>query len=126
MLDRAEGTPIKILPVPMQLTKVGLYAVDPLPSIPFGINQARALEMSNVTDHNEVDAFGLDESDLLSLGVSERGNSPLETGVHVGATMRRLSNPSNQIAGGLAVVSPTRSLRSAVRSLAERNSGIPL
>ena len=67
MLYQAEGKSVKILSVPMQLAKVGLYVVDPLPSIPFGINQARALEMSNVTDHNEVDAFGLDESDLLSL-----------------------------------------------------------
>lgn len=67
MLYRAEEKPVRILPVPLQLAKVGLYAVDPVPSIPFGINQARALEMSNVTDDNGIDAFGLDESDLLSL-----------------------------------------------------------
>lgn len=67
LLYQAEGKPVTILSVPLQLAKIGLYAVDPLPSIPFGINQARALEMSNVTDHNDVDAFGLDESDLRSL-----------------------------------------------------------
>lgn len=69
LLYQAEGKSVRILSVPMQLAKIGLYSVDPLPSIPFGINQARALEMSNVTDHNEVDAFGVDESDLLSLSV---------------------------------------------------------
>jgi hypothetical protein len=34
--------------------------------------------MSNVTDHNEVDAFGLEESDLLSLSAylkEETGHS---------------------------------------------------
>lgn len=67
MLYRAEGKSIKIVSVPMQLAKIGLYAVDPIPSIPFGINQARALEMSNVTDHNDIDAFGLNDSDLRSL-----------------------------------------------------------
>jgi NADH dehydrogenase len=67
MLYQAEGKSVKILSVPMQLAKVGLYAVDPLPSLPFGINQARALEMSNVTEDNDIDAFELNESDLRSL-----------------------------------------------------------
>lgn len=44
MLYRARGTPVKIVSVPMRLAKVGMYAIDPLPSIPFGIDQARALE----------------------------------------------------------------------------------
>lgn len=67
MLYRAEGKSTKIISVPKQLAQIGLYGVDPIPWIPFGINQARALEMTNVTDHNQIEAFGLDESDLLSL-----------------------------------------------------------
>jgi NADH dehydrogenase len=51
----------------MRLAKVGMYAIDPLPSIPFGIDQARALDMSNVTEHNDIDAFGLEASDLLTV-----------------------------------------------------------
>ena len=67
MLYRAEREPVRVLSVPMHLAKVGLYAVDPIASIPLGIDQARTLEMSNVTEHNDVDAFGLEESDRLTL-----------------------------------------------------------
>lgn len=67
MLYEAEGKSVKIISVPRSLAKIGLYAVDPIPSIPFGINQARALDMTNVADHNDIDAFGMNEADLLSL-----------------------------------------------------------
>ncbi|KYH23943.1 hypothetical protein HAPAU_40220 [Halalkalicoccus paucihalophilus] len=67
MLYQAEGKSVKIVSVPMWLAQVGLYAAEPLPWIPFGINQARSLEMSNVTDHNDIDAFGRDTSELRSL-----------------------------------------------------------
>jgi NADH dehydrogenase len=67
MLYRAEGKSVRILSVPMRLAEIGLYALDPIPSIPFGIDQAKALEMSNVADHNDIDAFGLEPSDLLSV-----------------------------------------------------------
>jgi NADH dehydrogenase len=67
MLYRAEGKSVRILSVPMRLAEIGLYALDPIPSIPFGVDQAKALEMSNVADHNDIDAFGLEPSDLLSV-----------------------------------------------------------
>lgn len=67
MLYRAKGKPVRIVSVPMQLAKVGLYAIDPIRSIPFGVDQARALDMSNVTEHNDIDAFGMDASDLLTV-----------------------------------------------------------
>jgi NADH dehydrogenase len=67
LLYRAEGKSVEILPVPMTLAKVGLYAFDPLPFVPLGIDQARALEMTNTTDHNDVGEFGLEESELTSL-----------------------------------------------------------
>lgn len=76
MLYRAEGKPVKIFSVPMELAKTGLRMVDPLSVIPLGIDQARALEMSNVTEHNDIDAFGLDESDLLSLSDYLRSGAP--------------------------------------------------
>lgn len=81
----AEGKPTTVLPVPMELAKVALYAADPILSIPLGINQARAFEMSNVTDENDVDAFGFDDADLTTLSTYLRGDpervrsAPVET-----------------------------------------------
>jgi NADH dehydrogenase len=73
LLYRAEGKPVFVVPVPMELAKLGLSMVDPLRSIPLGVDQARALEMTNVTEDNDVDAFGLDESDLLTLSAYLEG-----------------------------------------------------
>lgn len=69
MLYRADGKSVTILSVPMQLATIALYAVDPITSVPLGIDQARALSMTNVTDHNNIDAFGMDKSDLTSLSI---------------------------------------------------------
>lgn len=76
MLYRSEGKSVKIVSVPMQLAKVALYAADPIPALPFGVDQARALEMSNVTEHNDIDAFGLATSDLLTVAEYLRGEQP--------------------------------------------------
>ncbi|WP_049972713.1 NAD(P)H-binding protein [Haladaptatus cibarius] len=65
MLYHAAGESVRILPVPMQLVEFALSAAEPLQTIPFGIDQARALEMTNTTDHNDIKAFGLDKSDLM-------------------------------------------------------------
>lgn len=67
MLYRADGKSLRVVSVPMRLAEVALHAVDPLPSVPLGIDQARALKMTNVTDHNDIDAFGLTPGDLESL-----------------------------------------------------------
>ena len=67
MLYRAEGKSVRIYSVPMKLAEIALNAADPINAIPLGIDQARALEMSNTTDHNDIGAFGLSESDLLPL-----------------------------------------------------------
>lgn len=74
MLYEAEGESVKIISVPKSLAKIGLYAVDPIRSIPFGINQARALDMTNVTDHNDIDSFGMKEADLLTLSTYLKEN----------------------------------------------------
>lgn len=78
LLYQADGKSVEIIPVPMRLATIVLYAADPIPVIPLGIDQARALEMTNVTDHNDVDAFGLAESDLTTLSayLSEGLRSP--------------------------------------------------
>ena len=84
MLYEAEGKSVTILPVPMLLAKVALYAADPVSQIPFGVDQALALEMSNVTEHNDIDAFGLDESDLMTLTAYLQGESGRAKRVPVG------------------------------------------
>lgn len=75
MLYKADGKSVTILPVPMLLAKIALYAVDPISRIPLGVDQALALEMSNVTEYNDIDAFGLDESDLMTLAEYLHGDS---------------------------------------------------
>ncbi|MFC6723019.1 NAD(P)H-binding protein [Halobium palmae] len=77
MLYRAEGKSVKIFSVPMEFAKIGLRMLDPITAIPLGLDQARALEMSNVTDHNDIDAFGIDESDLFSLSAYLEQGRPL-------------------------------------------------
>jgi uncharacterized protein YbjT (DUF2867 family) len=64
---RAEGKSVSVVPVPMELTKLGMAAIDPVPFIPFGSDQARSLEMDNTLDTNDIAAFGRGESDLRTL-----------------------------------------------------------
>ncbi|MDY6818364.1 MAG: complex I NDUFA9 subunit family protein [Halobacteriales archaeon] len=64
---QAEGTSISIVPLPMSLAKVGLTLAGPMPFIPFGPDQARSLEFDNTTVDNDIDAFGVERDDLLTL-----------------------------------------------------------
>lgn len=83
----ASGTPVTIVPIPMSLARLGLTAVDPLPFIPLGLDQARSLELDNTVVDNDVTAFGVDEADLLTI----RAYLGLET--HDPPTTRSKSNP---------------------------------
>ncbi|WP_135827594.1 complex I NDUFA9 subunit family protein [Halorussus halobius] len=77
---RAEGRSVKVVPVPMALARVGLTVADPLPFVPFGSDQYRSLRVDNTVADNRVDAFGVAESDLTTLGeylgVSGSGGTP--------------------------------------------------
>ena len=64
---RAEGKSVSVIPVPMGLTKLGMTAIGPVPLIPFGPDQARSLELDNVVENNDIEAFGRGESDLTTL-----------------------------------------------------------
>ncbi|AEH36527.1 complex I NDUFA9 subunit family protein [Halopiger xanaduensis] len=64
----AEGKDVTIVPVPMALTKLGLAAVDAVPFVPFGADQARSLELDNTVADNDVTAFGVTADDLTTLG----------------------------------------------------------
>ncbi|WP_254766969.1 complex I NDUFA9 subunit family protein [Salinilacihabitans rarus] len=63
----AEGKSVTVLPVPMGLARIGLAAAGPLPFVPFGPDQARALGVDNTVDDNDVTAFGRSEDDLRTL-----------------------------------------------------------
>ena len=60
----------------MELAQLGLRIADPISVISFGVGRARAVETPTVTEHNDVDVFGLDESDLLSLFECLRNGEP--------------------------------------------------
>jgi len=64
---RARGQPVTIVPVPVPVAALGLTLADPLPFVPLGRDQARAFRYENVTDENDLDAFGLDPADLTTL-----------------------------------------------------------
>ncbi|WP_435176210.1 complex I NDUFA9 subunit family protein [Halorussus sp. AFM4] len=64
---RAEGRPVNVVPIPMALVKLGLTAADAVPFVPFGSDQFRSLRLDNVVSRNDVDAFGVDETDLTTL-----------------------------------------------------------
>ncbi|MDQ2050009.1 complex I NDUFA9 subunit family protein [Natronolimnohabitans sp. A-GB9] len=64
----ADGKSVTVLSVPMTVTKLGLSAIDPVPFIPFGVDQARSLELNNTVVSNDVTAFGVSEDELTTLG----------------------------------------------------------
>ncbi|WP_339104801.1 complex I NDUFA9 subunit family protein [Haloterrigena salinisoli] len=81
----AEGKSVSIVSIPMSLAKFGLSAIDPLPFVPLGADQARSLEMNNTVVTNDASAFGVSEDELTTLG----------SYLGVGATGRRgASRPS--------------------------------
>ncbi|ELY88908.1 complex I NDUFA9 subunit family protein [Natrialba taiwanensis] len=80
LVYEADGRPVTILPIPMALTKLGLPAADPLPFVPFGADQARSLEFDNTVAENDVQVFGVESTDLLTLGayLGVRDGTPRE------------------------------------------------
>jgi NADH dehydrogenase len=64
---RAEGKSVTILPIPMALARGGLALAEPIPFVPFGIDQYRSLQVENTVAENDVSAFGVDPADLRTL-----------------------------------------------------------
>jgi NADH dehydrogenase len=64
----SEGRPATVVPVPMALARIGLSTLGSLPGAPMGADQYRSLQFDNTTAHNDTEAFGIDESDLRTLG----------------------------------------------------------
>ncbi|MFB6096889.1 MAG: complex I NDUFA9 subunit family protein [Haloferacaceae archaeon] len=64
---RAAGQKTNVVPVPMAFAKFGLGLLDLVPGAPMGMDQYRSLQFDNTVEHNDVDAFGHDESELTTL-----------------------------------------------------------
>lgn len=73
LAHEADGRSVRVLPVPMSLAKLGLSVGQHLPGFPLGADQARALEMENLIEDNDVEAFGVSEDELLRLEEYLRG-----------------------------------------------------
>jgi NADH dehydrogenase len=67
-IHTAEGRSTNVIPVPMGLAKIGLSVGEVIPGFPMGRDQYRSLQIDNTTDENAVSAFGVDESDLMTIG----------------------------------------------------------
>jgi NADH dehydrogenase len=67
LAHRADGRPTTVLPIPMALAGVGLTVAGAIPGVPMGADQYRSLTFDNTTADNDIDAFGVTESDLRSL-----------------------------------------------------------
>jgi len=65
---RAEGKNPTVVSLPMSLAKVGLSMAGPVPFVPFGADQARALKIQNTVAENDVATFDVDPTGLRTLG----------------------------------------------------------
>lgn len=65
-VHRSKGRWVRILPVPMPLSRLGLTVLDPVPLVPFGRDQARALGVTNTVSENDVSTLGGDPETLLT------------------------------------------------------------
>jgi len=63
----AEGSSPKMVSLPMWFMKSGLTLAGPVPFVPFGPEQAKALKIQNTVAENDVTAFGVDPGDLRTL-----------------------------------------------------------
>jgi NADH dehydrogenase len=58
---------VRVIPVPMALAGVGLKVGGAIPGFPLGGDQYRSLKMDNTTVDNDVGAFDVEESEMLTL-----------------------------------------------------------
>ena len=73
LIHRADGRSTTVVPVPIALAKLGLSFRDLIPGFPMGKDQYRSLQFDNVTDDNDVGAFGVGVGELTTLKAYLRG-----------------------------------------------------
>jgi NADH dehydrogenase len=66
MVYESEGKSVSVVPLPMAMAKVGLTVLGSV-GFSMGPDQYRSLRIDNVTDENDVAAFGVEESALRGL-----------------------------------------------------------
>jgi NADH dehydrogenase len=67
VVHRAAGRSATVVPVPMALAGIGLSIAGSIPGFPMGADQYRSLKFDNTTGDNDVNAFGVEESELTTL-----------------------------------------------------------
>jgi NADH dehydrogenase len=65
LVYESEGSSVSIVGLPMAMVKVGLTVLGSV-GFSMGPDQYRSLQLDNVTDDNDVAAFGVEESDLTT------------------------------------------------------------
>jgi NADH dehydrogenase len=65
LVYESEGSSVSIVGLPMAMAKVGLTVLGSV-GFSMGPDQYRSLQLDNVTDNNDVAAFGVEESDLTT------------------------------------------------------------
>jgi len=68
LVHRADGRSATVLPVPMPLAGVGLTVAGAIPGFPMGKDQYKSLRFDNTTADNDVETFGVVESELTTIG----------------------------------------------------------
>lgn len=68
LVYEAERKGVRIVPLPMPLARIGLTVLGVVPGFPMGGDQYRSLKFDNTTADNDVSAFGVDESEMTTLG----------------------------------------------------------
>ena len=64
LVHAADGRPTNVVPIPMPLAGMGMSLGGMIPGFPFSADQYRSLKLDLVVSENDVDAFGVQESDL--------------------------------------------------------------
>jgi NADH dehydrogenase len=64
LVHRADGRPATVIPIPMALAGLGMTVGQYVPGFPFGPAQYESIQLDLVTRDNDIDAFGVDPSDL--------------------------------------------------------------
>ena len=68
MVYDAAGKSVTIVGLPMGLAGIGLKTLSVVPGFPMGGDQYRSLNFDNTTDDNDVGAFGVDPTEMQTLG----------------------------------------------------------
>lgn len=76
LIRRSRGKSTTVVPMPMLVAKVGMTVFGKVPGFPFGPDQYRGLEQDHTVEDNDIDAFGVTESELTTFAEYLEVESP--------------------------------------------------